>query len=176
MDSRVHGYNNYSCILLLARNLLVCGKCASQNLIVTVLAKTGLVRTKTEFNFIATVYRHSQYLYPSPVYQVLNVNWSTFLKDILPTLQSHSWNNSTHGGCQLGNGDLDLLPLFMWPIGVSLTTVWVSWLLMGVPNESFCHLPSHPVPPPIPPTPSIINTDSRKGRQEIPCNSAIRDR
>ena len=29
---------------------------------VTVLAKTGLVCTKTEFNFIATVYRHTQYL------------------------------------------------------------------------------------------------------------------
>ena len=29
---------------------------------VTVLAKTCLVRTKTEFNFIATVYRHTQYL------------------------------------------------------------------------------------------------------------------
>ena len=91
-------------------------------------------------------------IYPSPVYQVLNVNWSTFLKGILPTLQSNSWNNGTHGGCQLGSGDLDLLPLFMWPIGVSLTTLWVLWLLMGVPNESFCHLPSHPAPPPIPPT------------------------
>ena len=29
---------------------------------VTVLAKTGLVRTKTEFNCIAAVYRHTQYL------------------------------------------------------------------------------------------------------------------
>ena len=29
---------------------------------VTVLAKTRLVRTKTEFNFITTVYRHTQYL------------------------------------------------------------------------------------------------------------------
>ena len=28
----------------------------------TVLAKTHLVRTKTEFNFIAAVYRHTQYL------------------------------------------------------------------------------------------------------------------
>ena len=28
----------------------------------TVLAKTSLVRTKTEFNFIATVYRQTQYL------------------------------------------------------------------------------------------------------------------
>ena len=29
---------------------------------VTVLAKTHHVRTKTEFNFIAAVYRHTQYL------------------------------------------------------------------------------------------------------------------
>ena len=29
---------------------------------VTVLAKAHLVRTKTEYNFIATVYRHTQYL------------------------------------------------------------------------------------------------------------------
>ena len=31
-------------------------------LIVTVLAKTCLVRTETEFNFIAAAYRHTQYL------------------------------------------------------------------------------------------------------------------
>ena len=31
-------------------------------LYVTVLAKTRHVRTKTEFNFIAAVYRHTQYL------------------------------------------------------------------------------------------------------------------
>ena len=31
-------------------------------LYVTVLAKTRLVHTKTEFNFIAAVYRHTQYL------------------------------------------------------------------------------------------------------------------
>ena len=85
---------------------------------VTVLAKTGLVLTKTEFNSIAAVYRHTQYL--------LNVNWSTFLKGILPTLQGHGWNNGTHEGCQLVSGDLDLLPLAMWPTGVSLATVWAS--------------------------------------------------
>ena len=32
------------------------------HIIVTVLAKTSLVRTKTEFSFIAAVYRHTQYL------------------------------------------------------------------------------------------------------------------
>ena len=81
---------------------------------VTVLAKTRLVLTKTEFNFIAAVYRHTQYL--------LNVNWSTFLKGILTTLQGHGWNNGTHGGHQLDSGDLYLLPLAMWPTVVSLAT------------------------------------------------------
>ena len=88
---------------------------------VTVLAKTHIVCTKTEFNFMATVYRHN--IYPSPVYQVLNVNWSAFLKGNLQTLQSHGWNNGTHGGCQLGSENLGLLPMTMWPTGVSLVTV-----------------------------------------------------
>ena len=66
----------------------------------------------------------------------------------------------------MGSGDLDLLPLFMWPIGVSLTTVWVSWLLMGVPNKSFCHLPSHPVPRPSHPHPLLsILTAERDGKK-----------
>ena len=56
-------------------------------------------------------------IYPSPVYQVLNVNWSAFLKGISPTLQSHGWNNGTHGGRQLDSGDLYLLPLAVWPTG-----------------------------------------------------------
>ena len=136
----------------------------------TVLAKAGLVRTKTEFNFIAAVYRHTQYL-SIPVYQVLNVNWSTFLKGILLTLQGHGWNNNTYERCQLGSGDLDLLPLAMWSTGVSLATVWVSWLLMECPRGVvFCHLPPHP-PLPIPPHPApppIPTTPSRKGWQKIP--------
>ena len=56
---------------------------------VTVLAKTHIVHTKTEINFIATVDRHTQYL-SIPMYQVLNVNWSAFVKGTLLTLQSHS--------------------------------------------------------------------------------------
>ena len=36
-----------------------------------------IVCTKTEFNFIATVYRHTQY----PVHQVFNVNWFAFLRE-----------------------------------------------------------------------------------------------
>ena len=45
---------------------------------VTVLTKTGLVCIKTEFNFFAAVYTDTLNIYPFPVCQVLNVNWSTF--------------------------------------------------------------------------------------------------
>ena len=119
-------------------------------------------------------------IYPSPLYQVSNANWSAFLKGILPTLQSHGWNNGTHGGCQLDSGDLYLLPLAVWPTGcvahwsvighcvgimaahgVSLGVVFAT----SLPTHPS---PSHPTQPPIPPTPSIINTDGRKGRQKIP--------
>ena len=131
----------------------------------TVLAKTHTVRTKTEFNFIATAYGYTQYLSISSVTSVkINVNWSAFLKGILPTLQSHGWNNGTNGGRQLGSGDLGLLPPTMWPTGVSLATLWTSWLLMGCPKQGFLPPPTHPTPLhstplPIPPTPSFSNTD-----------------
>ena len=90
------------------------------------------------------------------------------------------------GECQLDSGDLYLLPLAVWPAGVLLATVWASWQLMGCPYGWFLPpptppipplpVPPHPNPPTISPTPSIINTDGRKGRQKIPWNSAIRDR
>ena len=122
---------------------------------VTILAKTRHVRTKTEFNFIAAVYRHTQYL-SIPLYQVSNANWSAFLKGILLTLQSHSFNNGTHGGCQLDSGDLYLLPLAVWPTGVLLATVWASWL----PTHPPLPVPPHPIPPPIPPTPPYPTSHS----------------
>ena len=96
----------------------------------TVLAKTRHVRTKTEFNFITAVYRHTQYL---SIPSVSSVNWSAFLKGILQTFQNHNWNNGTHGGHQLDSGDLYLLPLAVWPTGVLLATVWASWLLIKCP-------------------------------------------
>ena len=34
--------------------------------------------------------------YPSPVYPMLHVNWSAFLKSILQTLQIHDWKNGTN--------------------------------------------------------------------------------
>ena len=132
------------------------------------LSKTHIVCAKTEFNFIAMVYRHT-HIYPSPVYQVLEVNWTAFLKGILPTLQSHDWNNGTNGECQLNSGDLGLLPLSLWLIGVSLATVWVSWLLMGCPKQEFLPPPTpshlHPISPIILPILSVSNTDGRKGRK-----------
>ena len=113
-------------------------------------------------------------IYPSPLYQVSNANWSAFLKGILPTLQSHGWNNGTHGGRQ-------------WTVGTCICSHWLCgplecyWPLCGchgcswsVPRGGFCHLPlypplpvpPHPAPPPIPPPPllSILmaERDSKK--------------
>ena len=108
-------------------------------------------------------------IYPSPVYQGLTVNWSAFLNSILPTLQSHGWNNETHGGHQLSTCICS-----HWLCGPLLCY----WQLCGhhgcsrsVPRSGFCHLPPHPplplpphpTPPPIPSTQSIINTNGRKG-------------
>ena len=128
----------------------------------TVSAKTCTVAPKLN-SILLSQFTDTLIIYPSPVYQVLNVNKSAFLKIILPTLQSHGWNTGTNVGCQLGSGDLDLCPLTLWPTDVSLATMWASWLLMGCPKQGF--LPP-PTPPPIPSTPSIINTDGREGQQK----------
>ena len=100
---------------------------------------------------------HSISSYPSPVYQVFNVNWSAFLKGILPTLQSHNWNNGTNGGCQLCSGDMGLLPLTLWSTGMSLATVWVPWLLMGCPKWGVLQQPIPPHPTTQPTHPSVSN-------------------
>ena len=128
---------------------------------------------------------HVLNIYPSPVYQVLTVNWSAIVKGILLTIQGHSWKNGTHGGHQLAVGTW-VCSHWLWGPLLSLTTMWASWLLMGkmvvfAPSHpTHSHpVPLHPAPPcspSYPPTPSIINTDGRKGRQKIPSNSAIRDR
>ena len=49
--------------------------------------------------------------YPSPVYQMLIVNWSAFLEGIVLTLQSHDSNYDTNGEHQSDNGNVKLLPL-----------------------------------------------------------------
>ena len=92
-------------------------------------------------------------IYPSPLYQVSNANWSAFLKGILPTLQSHGWKNGTHGGAN-------------WTVGTCICSHWLCgplecyWPLCGrhgcswsVPRGGFCLLPPHP-PLPIPPYPT----------------------
>ena len=72
---------------------------------VTSSAKTHNVYTTTEFNFITPAYRYNQWLLIPSVSIMLHINWSASLKVILPTLQSHDWNNGTNGGCQLGTQD-----------------------------------------------------------------------
>ena len=113
-----------NCIIILIRNLKhVCPKILHYNY-VTVLAKTCIVHTKTEFNFIATVDRCTQYLSIPSVSSVKhNVNWSAFVKGILPTLQTHVWNNGTHGRQQLGSGYLGLFEL---PL-----TIYVAQYMIG---------------------------------------------
>ena len=138
--------------------------------------QTCIVRNKIEINFIATLDRDTFNIYPSPVCQVLNVNWSAFVKAIFPTLQSHGWNNGTHGGCQLDSGDLALLPLTMGP----LLCHWplcgrhgCSWRVLPPPSTPTHPSPSHPTlrpshPPPhpshLPPLLSIL-TAERDGKK-----------
>ena len=52
--------NDNACVMLTFKNFQLV--LLFQMPYVTVLAKTRHVRTKTEFNFIAAVYRHTQYL------------------------------------------------------------------------------------------------------------------
>ena len=106
-------------------------------------------------------------IYPSPLYQVSNANWFSRV------------TAGTMGPMEDAN----------WTVGTCICSHWLCaplvcyWSLCGhhgcswsVPSGGFCHLPPHPpllvpphsAPPPIPPTPSIINTDGRKGRQKIP--------
>ena len=100
---------------------------------------------------------------------------------ILPTLQTHDWNNGTHGGRQLGSGDLDLLPLAIWftdvighcvgimaAHGVSLGVVFATSLPTH-PSLSHPSL-SHPTPPRLPshPPPLLsILTAERDGKKYL---------
>ena len=149
---------------------MFCTTCSYIHIYATVLTKPALFAPKLN-SILLPHFTDILNIHPFPKYQVLNFHWSVFLKGILPTLQSHGWNNGTHGGRQLGSGDLDLLPLAMWPIGVSLATVWASCLLKEYHKGWFFHLPPHPSPSHSTPRPShpppLINTDSRKGEQKI---------
>ena len=119
-------------------------------------------------------------IYPSPLYQVSNANWSAFLKGICQpsrvtarTMGPMKGANWTVGTCICSHWLCGLLE-FYWPLCGHHGCSW------SVPRDGFCHLPPHPpthpplpvpphpTPPPIPPTPSIINTDGRKGWQKIP--------
>ena len=115
-------------------------------------------------------------IYPSPLYQVSNANWSAFLKGIF---QPSRVTARTMGPMEGANWTVRTCICSHWMCG-PLGCYWplcehhgCSW---SVPRSGFCHLPphpplpvpSHPTSPSIPPTPSIINTDGRKGRQKIP--------
>ena len=92
-------------------------------------------------------------IYPSLWYQILNFKWSAFLESILPILQNHKWKNGTNGRHQLGEGDLGLLLLTLWPTLVRHWLLCGHQLLMGYPKWGFAT--SYP-------TPSISYTDIRK--------------
>ena len=100
---------------------------------VTVLAKPVLFALKLN-SILLLQFTDTLNIVPSPVYQVLNVNWSAFLEGILPALQGHGWNNGTHGGCQLDSGTWICSHWLCGPLVVSLATVWASCLLMKCPK------------------------------------------
>ena len=116
-------------------------------------------------------------IYPSPVHQVLNVNWSAFLKGILPTFQSYGWNDGTHGGHQLDSGCLYLLPLALWPTGTYVIGHCVGIMAAHRMSQEVVFATSHPTLPRLPShPPPYYQCWWQKGMAKIPWNSAIRDR
>ena len=67
---------------------------------------------------------HTLNNYPSPLYQMLNSNYSLLF-------------GGHFGEYQLGGGNVRLLPLPPWPTDAAWATVWVSWLHQGCPNRVF---------------------------------------
>ena len=109
-------------------------------------------------------------IYPSPLYQVLNINWSAFVKGILLTLQSHGWSNGTHGGHQLGSGDLYLLGYVAHccVIGHCVDIMAAHGVSQGVvlPTSHPTHPSlSHPTPPHHPPPLLSILTAEKGGKK-----------
>ena len=131
---------------------------------------------KTEFNFMATVYRHTQYL---SIPSVSSVNLSASLKGNLHTLQSHSWNNGINGGINWA-GFAPNDSLTHWCVIGHCVAVMAAHVVsqMGVLPP-----PTHPIPPhPVLPSPTIHPTHPlyyqygwQKRTAKIPRNSAIRD-
>ena len=92
---------------------------------------------------------HPLNIYPSPVYQLLNVNWSAFMEDILLTLKNHDRKNGANGGHYLGCRDLKLLPmlagclcdLVVWYR--PLCDCFLVFKLLQPWNRGYFHLPPH---------------------------------
>ena len=112
----------------------------------TVLAKTDLLAPKLN-SILLPQFTNTLKIYPSPVYQVLNVNWSTFLKGILPTPKVMA-------------GTMPPMEGTTWAVGTWICSYWLCgplvchWPLYGshgcswsVPSGGFCHLPPHPTHP-----------------------------
>ena len=85
-------------------------------------------------------------IYLSPVYQVLNVNWSAFLKGILPTDQSHGWINGINRGSQLGSEDLGLPYWCVIGHCVSVMAAHGASKTGFLPPPTPPHIPSHSPP------------------------------
>ena len=146
-------------------------------LYVTVLAKTHLIYIKTEFNFIAAVYRHTQKL-SIPSVSSVKYNLVCFSQDHFadsPELPLEQWDPWRVPIGQWGPVFAPTGCVAQWCVighcvgimaahGVSLRVVFAT----SLPTHTSS---SHPTPPclalpPIPPTPSIINTDDRKRWQK----------
>ena len=117
-------------------------------LYMTVLTKPALFAPKLN-SILLPQFTDTLNIYPSPVYQVLNVNWSAFFKSILPTLQS--W---------LEQWDPWRAPIGQWGPVFALTGCVAHWCVIGhcvgivaahVVSLGVVFATSHPTPPhPIP--------------------------
>ena len=159
---------------------LKCCKCEVLNvsnkwsslLYVTVLAKTRIVCTKIEFNFIAIVDRHTQYL-SIPSASCVKCWLVCFCEGYFsntPKLRLEQWHPWRVPFGQWGPGftttDYVAHHCVIGPVCVHHGCSWVSQtVVFASPPHPTTYL-THPC---------FINTDSKKGRQKITWNSA-RDR
>ena len=121
--------------------------------------------------------------YPSPVYEMWNVNWSAFLEGILPTLQKSQLEQWHQWKAPIRWWNIRLLLLLLWLTDVEWAIVHTSWLLRYYPNWRFFatshptprhatpHHPTHPPQHPIPSTPSHYPISSVNYIKDTACNN-----